>query len=318
MHGTFRQLLVQSLLTFSIASFKFNYELDNSSPVTALIVNPQYPNQLISGDANNQIKVWNNNYEELTIEGHTDTITDLAITDDGYYLTSTSLDSSIREWDLSNGENMFNVVGHNNKGILSFDRNDQVMVSVGLDEKIRIWNQNGELIKTKGSRVQINDVKFAAAQNYWLTTGKKKSFKLNVWSYENEDLNLQFKIKSNFTEIISIDVSPDGSLVAFSGTGMEVFDLETRENKASLFTGGTVKALAFAPNNSNLIAGAREDGIVLVWNLEGGMEMLGVEHLTGEAEGPLSGCNTVAWSNDGTVLFSGHEDGKIKAWSVVE
>ena len=56
---------------------------------------------------NNNIIVWNSNFEDfnvLTIHGHNYRVNDIEFSDDGKYLATSSIDKTLKLWDLNTGE----------------------------------------------------------------------------------------------------------------------------------------------------------------------------------------------------------------------
>lgn len=127
------------------------------------------------GGLDNQVKAWNlksDDKTEYTLLGHTDTITGVAVSRNGKYLLSNSMDKSLKMWDISpfvvGGYRCIrSFYGHSH----NFEKNllrcawskDDSWVSAGSSDNFTyIWNsESGENVeKLGGHHGSVNDVSF--------------------------------------------------------------------------------------------------------------------------------------------------------------
>jgi WD40 repeat protein len=85
-----------------------------------------------------------------TLEGHTDRISDLAISTNGQVLASASEDGTVRLWGLPDGTALETLRGHEGAvNCLAIGANGRVLASGGEDKMVRLWRlPDGTTIKT--------------------------------------------------------------------------------------------------------------------------------------------------------------------------
>jgi Prp8 binding protein len=134
--------------------------------------------QVFLGGIDNQIKIYNlkKRQVENTLIGHTDTITGLALSNDGNYLLSNSMDKTIRCWDIrpyAQGNRcikQFLGIAHNfEKNLLrvSWSPDDSLISAGSADRFVYIWNFATTQIERKfgGHNGSINETSFNKLSN---------------------------------------------------------------------------------------------------------------------------------------------------------
>ena len=116
----------------------------------------------------------------------------------------------------------------------------------------------------------------------------------------------------------TVTVSPDGSLCASGGKDgvAMLWDLNEGKRLYSLEANDIIHSLVFSPNRYWLCAATEK--CIKIWDLE---SKIVVGELTPElpAVGPKAMqayCVSLAWSADGSTLFSGYTDSKVRIWTV--
>ncbi len=111
----------------------------------------------------------------------------------------------------------------------------------------------------------------------------------------------------------AVALSPDGRTVASSsGSGLELWDVETGSQVAAMSGRGTegIEALAFSPDGRLLAAGESWSGTsVHLWDVETAAR-------TATLEGHRDRVNSLAFSPDGRTLASASHDHTVKLWDV--
>jgi Prp8 binding protein len=133
-----------------------------------------------TGGLDNTIKKWdlrNNSAPLMVLEGHTDSVTGIAINKEDTQLLSNSMDNTVRTWNVKPfclDDNRCNKVytGHSHgyeKNLIRCDwsRNHKLIASGSSDNHLYVWNANNRQIKMKlgGHQSCINDVKFSPTNN---------------------------------------------------------------------------------------------------------------------------------------------------------
>jgi serine/threonine protein kinase len=149
--------LIGGGLTLALALVGFRL-LNISNPHASLIIKNTLTNHtnnvnsiaisrdgqtLVSGSADNTIKIWDLKTGELkhSLTGHTSYIGSLAISPDGQSLASGSADNTIKIWNLKIGKLENTLAGHSNiVNSIAISPDGQTLVSGSWDDTIKIWN----------------------------------------------------------------------------------------------------------------------------------------------------------------------------------
>jgi guanine nucleotide-binding protein subunit beta-2-like 1 protein len=298
--------------------------------VTA-IATPADPksNMLLSASRDKSIIVWelerggdSFGFAKKSLRGHSHFVQDIVISSDGQFCLSGSWDGTLRLWDLSTGCTTRRFVGHT-KDVLSvaFSVDNRQIVSGSRDKTIRLWNTLGEckysIGEADGHTEWVSCVRFSPTITNPIIVSGGWDKCVKVWSLSN------CKLKNNLVGhtgyVNSVTVSPDGSLCASGGkdgVGM-LWDLAEGKRLYSLDAGDIIHALCFSPNRYWLCAATSTS--IKIWDLESKSV---VDDLRPEwnkefkRKATVPYCVSLAWSADGSTLYSGYTDGQIRVWSV--
>ncbi|KAF7723378.1 cross-pathway control WD-repeat protein cpc2 [Apophysomyces ossiformis] len=296
--------------------------------VTAIATTSEAPDMVLSASRDKSIIVWHLTRDETnygvprkSLLGHNHFVEDIAISSDGQFALSASWDKTLRLWDLNTGVTTRRFVGHE-KDVLSvsFSADNRQIVSGSRDKSIKLWNTLGECkynITEDGHSEWVSCVRFSPnpANPVIVSGGWDKIVK--VW-----DLT-KLKLRTNFIGhngyVSTVTVSPDGSLCASAGKDgiVMLWDLNESKHLYSLEAGDVVNALTFSPNRYWLCAATAS--AIKIWDLESKTivdELRPEFNQVGKRKARDPECLSVAWSADGSTLFSGYTDNDIRVWKV--
>ncbi len=255
----------------------------------------------------------------MTLTGHNDIVTSVALSPSGKTIASGSRDGTIKLWDIETGD-LINILPTNSNYIntVAFSIDGSIVAGGigwvgrygGTGGEIRLWNvKTGKLIRTiSGHEGVVMSVMFSP-DGKALASGSMDNT-LMTWDFRTGEL-LQ-TLKGHQGDITSVVYSDDGDFVASAST-----DTTIRIWKAK--SGELLKvlqrryltpltSLAFAPNSRTLVSGCT-DKTARVWDLTtGGLQSLKIGH-----KGPV---NTVAITADGEKLITGSSDNTIRIWNI--
>lgn len=260
-------------------------------------------------------------YPLRRLRGHSHYVEDVVISSDGQFALSGSWDHTLRLWDLNTGTTTRRFLGHT-KDVLSvaFSSDNRQIMSGSRDRTIKLWNTLGECKYTiqdqDGHSEWVSCVRFSptAKVPFIVSCGWDKMVK--VWNLTNCKLRTNLAGHTGYCNTVTI--SPDGSLCASGGKdGVAIlWDLADGKRLYSLDAGDIIHNLCFSPNRYWLCAATQNS--IKIWDLE---SKTTVDELRPEfppvgkkAQTPY--CTSLAWSSDGSTLFSGYTDNKIRVWSV--
>ena len=271
---------------------------------------------------------------EITLEGHTNTVTSLSFAPNGEILASGSNDKSVRFWDTETGKLIRVLDDHNDEvKSIAFFPNGRILASVTWNGFIRIWNvQTGELIQmfehkvpyrtpyglstkngilwsvaTSSNRKIATGGQYRKSSSAW--NGRAWSGTVRLWNVKKgESLrNLEWHNGA----VYDLVFSPDCKLLV-SGSADKTVQLCNAETGEWLKTlsghEGSVLSLDFSHDGKTLASGSA-DMTIKLWNVETG-EM--IRSLEGHEDSVLS----VSFSRYDKTLASGSRDGTVKIWDV--
>ena len=255
-----------------------------------------------------------------SMKGHGHFVQDVSISSDGTFALSGSWDGTLRLWNLENGETTRRFVGHK-KDVLSvaFSADNRQIVSGSRDKSINLWNTLGQLkyeITQDGHSDWVSCVRFSPNMETPVIVSAGWDKLVKVWGLSNCKLEKNLVGHSGYVNTVT--VSPDGSLCASGGKDgvAMLWDLNEGRALSQLEAGDEIHALCFSPNRYWLCAATTSS--IKIWDLESKVcvDELKPDLPYGKKRVPIK-CISLAWSADGSTLFSGYTDNVIRVWSVV-
>ncbi len=266
--------------------------------------------------------------------------TSVAFTQDDRLLAA-SQNGKIYLWDQA-GELIKTLSGHT-QGIESVAVSDRAIASASWDNTIRLWNLNGDAIKTpaighKGAVYTVSfgsnelasagehgDIKLWTLQGKLLKQWKAHDTQINSLSFAGEllasasgdgtvklwrDGTLVRTLSSRNGQVYSVSFSPDGQTIATAhqdGTLKQWRVSDGRE--INVFTGhtGAIYSVSFSPDGK-VLASSSYDNSVKLWRLENPLRRV--------LRGHTAEVNSVSFSPTGQQIVSASQDGSIKLWDV--
>lgn len=297
--------------------------------VTAIATTMEQPDRLITASRDKSLIIWELTRKEDSygqplkrLNGHSHFVQDVAISSDGQFALSGSWDATLRLWDLNTGNTTRRFVGHK-KDVLSvaFSADNRQIVSASRDRNINLWNTLGQLkysISEDGHADWVSCVRFSPNLNTPLIVSCGWDKMVKVWNLNN--CKLRTNLMGHTAYVNTVTVSPDGSLCASGGkdgTAM-LWDLSMNDCRhlSSLEAGDNIHSLVFSPNRYWLCAATT--GAIKIWDLESKncIEELKIDAPQGGKKAMPVQCLSLAWSADGSTLFAGYSDNKIRVWQV--
>ena len=291
----------------------------------------------------------------LALTGHTDTVVKVAASPDGKHIASLAGDRTLRLWNSETGEQLRVWKPHGLMMVfsLAFSPDGKQLATAAGDKTVKIWNvETGEQQGVLAAPTRLTDVAYSpdgkriGALGGQLTTRGEltiwdvetakqlvtvdKVFPLGGLAFFDEgrqivliDADMKaMAVNSETGEILrrldcdegnarSVTASADGrriGCVTYSG-GICVWGT-SGSKPVSFIKTGTGGGLAIALNNDGTQVAASTQG-AYVWDVQSGRKL-------GTYRGHRRLVTTIAYSQDGKVVYTGSRDYTVRAWRAGE
>ena len=300
----------------------------------------------VTGGSNKNIQLWNTNInnnnelapDNLTLEGHDDSVWILAFSKDGQNLASGSLDGTVRLWDMDLLRERLKLTGHTGgiKALTYTEDNRILACGTGLDGILRLWDAgtSGQL-SILLDHTGLNRVVTFSSDGRTLASGgseeraidgnEDRTILLSDVSkilHGNLNNNLLHSLTGNRHGITALALSSPildprspsvPSRLASGGKDARIHLLNVVTGKELTTSTGAespITALTFDPDNTSLFSG-EENGTVREWDALSGAKKSTFQN-------SFNAITALASSADAHLLAIGDEMGKIRVRNLAE
>jgi WD40 repeat protein/DNA-binding SARP family transcriptional activator len=276
--------------------------------------------------------------EVFSLEGHLLPIFDIAWSPNGESIATTSTDGIAQVFDARTGRQRFAVLGHRGPVYgLDWSPDATRLVTAGSDGPARVWLVTGAgaremmTLSAQDSRIGITGVAFSP-DGTRVMTGDAGITAARVWDVGITGSAELANLPAVPLTTGAVDFTPDGQLVATSAAGsLTVWHAQSFTPVRTLGApspSSSAPAAGYAPGyapsgpdvfsldvspDGRLVAVARFDGSVRVWDMQTGRDAFTVD------PGPtLAPYMNVSWSPDGDLLAIAANDGRSGRATIVD
>jgi len=282
--------------------------LDDENEYSACAWSPD--GKYITVAANAHVEIWDFAMRQIafSFEGHSDTVSSCAWSNDSKKVVSGSIDRTLRIWDLKKQECLFTLTGHSTPvQFCTWSPDDSKIASLSTDGQIIIWDsQTGHSVTVLGTQMVAAGACAWSPDGRMIATGSRFG-QIKIW-----DANLEItKITdaNHSAPVKKCHYSPDGSLVgSLSANGeSKLWDSSSGELVTCLSDViGPVRSQTWSPNGAYiaLASFARE---LCIWSTN-------ASKIVAKFPSKSYGTRECNWSQDASFIAAVWRDGKLYMW----
>lgn len=268
------------------------------------------------GSKRGEVRVWREAGHSLHLawQAHTDIVMDLAFSPDARTLASTSLDGSVKLWNIESGTLLWTVWHSNGVIVLAFAPNGRILASAGNETTVRLWDAK---LGTALEDLPHPKPVFALAwsQDGHLLASADVAGTIRLWKLQpTGPTRCVQTLEGHSNWVRRLAFALDDSRIAsasWDGTVKlwEVGEMRIQHLRQTLEEHmDRVQALASSPDGC-LLASGSYDHTIRLWDVQEGRSQVTLL-------GHSAVVNDLAFTPDSRSLLSGSEDGTLRLWDI--
>ena len=298
-------------VNFAACEFDRSSFTQNFGNVHSIAFDPNQ-NLLAMGDSIGGIRLFRLNDEQpyALLKGHeTGTITGVSFSQDGKFLASSSMDSTVRLWDIQTGNCLKTMMGKEQWfWTVAFSPDGQTVASGGDDNTIRLWNiHTGECQLLEGHTAWVWSIAFHPKENVLASASFDST--IRVWHATTRECCQILSGHDN--SVLTVNFHPNGETLVSGGADntIKVWNVQTGDCLTTL-KGHTQEVYSTAFNgDGQIIASGSFDRTAKLWDAQTGK-------LLKTLKGHILGIRTLAFVPHENRLATGGDDQRLNLWDI--
>lgn len=250
----------------------------HTKPIAGLRFFPGSGHLLLSGSADNTIKIWDVYHDrELlrTYNGHTKAVSDITFNATGKQFLSASYDRMMKLWDTETGQCLNRFTTGKTPHCIKFNPSPEHCNEflAGMSDKkiIQFDTRTREIVQEYDHHLAaVNTITFVDENRRFMTTSDDKS--LRAWDY-NIPVPIKYIAEPHMYPMVRASAHPSGKYVAYQSSDNNIFVYgatdKFRQNRKKVFKGhnnaGYAVDVACSPDGQ-FVASGDSGGYVCFWD----------------------------------------------------
>ncbi|CAN5778721.1 NB-ARC domain-containing protein [soil metagenome] len=258
---------------------------------------------------------------QRTLQGHSDPILGLAFHPAGKMLASSSMDQTVRLWDVGSGQSYATLQGYSNWLVeVAFSPDGGTLASSGSDGTVQLWtvSKNGDSDRIglqpghtlRSPKQTIHSIDFSP-DGVLLASGSNTSL-VQIWNISTGQRVQSLEDHTDFVRVVRF--SPDGQQLISGGRDeiLRLWDVQQGAVVQRFPQTTWTRAAAFHPSG-NLLASGGDDRLLYLWM----RTRDGTFGLCASLAGHTDAIFGMAFNPDGTCLATSSGDRTIRLWKLL-
>jgi len=249
---------------------------------------------------------------ERKLEGHTGWVKSVAVSQDGKWAASGSVDRTIKIWDLDGGECRATLEGHTQYvNWVIFSADNERLLSCAMDGTLKVWSTQTkkQIASLRAGQGQVLCVREVGDGDRLLSCGVEHIYSIELWDWRSGKRLWAVKSEGD-AAITSVAVTADGKMAVSASheKTIKLWNLDTGECLATLKGhADEVNSVQLTQDGRHAISSSN-DKTVKIWDVE-------TCACVGTLEGHQNHVYSVAISPDGELVASaGFADQTVRLW----
>ncbi|KAJ2905885.1 hypothetical protein MKZ38_003893 [Zalerion maritima] len=250
----------------------------HTKPVTSVRLFPNSGHLMLSGSADNTIKIWDVYHQRSllrTFSGHNKAISDLCFNTSGTQFLSSSYDRMIKLWDTETGTCVNKFTTGKTPHVIRFnpdpEHSNEFLAGMSDKKIVQFDTRTKEVVQEYDHHLAaINTIVFVDQNRRFMTTSDDKS--LRAWDY-NIPVPIKYIANEDMYPMTRAAAHPSGKYVAYQSSNNQVvvygandkFRLNHKKNFQGHHNAGTAIDVACS-HDGQFLASGDSAGYVVFWD----------------------------------------------------